>query len=91
MFDPIETSLDAYAPFVDEDLDTNQSIDEMFLMDPECMLHITPAKAQKLWTERVPLLYEGALDNNFTSILLIYYSRFSYFSRGLSGPWIFDA
>lgn len=55
-------------PCVEEVLGMDQSIDEMFSLDPECMIRVAHDRTQKLYTYRTPLVYEGTLDANFCSV-----------------------
>uniref|UniRef100_A0A0K0DMU5 PPM-type phosphatase domain-containing protein n=1 Tax=Angiostrongylus cantonensis TaxID=6313 RepID=A0A0K0DMU5_ANGCA len=46
----------------------NESVDKVFISDPECVIRISPFAALKLFTYRTPILYKGARDPNFAVV-----------------------
>ncbi|CAI4232335.1 unnamed protein product [Auanema sp. JU1783] len=69
VFDPVvAVNQDDDVASVEEVLPMNRSIDEVFCVDPEAMIRVSPYCTQKIATYRTPLVYQGALDNNFSSV-----------------------
>ncbi|KJH48184.1 protein phosphatase 2C [Dictyocaulus viviparus] len=55
-------------PCVEEYIGINESIDRVFIDDPECVVRISPSATLKLFTYRTPILYKGARDPNFSVV-----------------------
>ncbi|WKY02672.1 hypothetical protein Q1695_016160 [Nippostrongylus brasiliensis] len=55
-------------PCVEECIGINESIDKVFIDDPECIVRICPTSTLKLFTYRTPILYKGARDPNFSVV-----------------------
>ncbi|KAK5979832.1 hypothetical protein GCK32_000729 [Trichostrongylus colubriformis] len=53
---------------VEEYIGANESIDKVFIDDPECMVRISPTSTLKLFTYRTPIIYRGARDPNFSVV-----------------------
>ncbi|KAK6038127.1 hypothetical protein COOONC_24369, partial [Cooperia oncophora] len=68
MFDSPYADLPRDHPCVEEGISINESIDKLFIDDPECMVRISPRSTQKLFTYRTPILYRGARDPNFSVV-----------------------
>lgn len=66
MFDSPYADLPLDHPCVEEYIEINESIDKVFIDDPECIVRISPSSTLKLFTYRTPILYKGARDPNFS-------------------------
>lgn len=68
MFDSPYADLPLDHPCVEEYIEINESIDKVFIDDPECIVRISPSSTLKLFTYRTPILYKGARDPNFSVV-----------------------
>ncbi|XGW13975.1 hypothetical protein V3C99_000337 [Haemonchus contortus] len=68
MFDSPYADLPLNHPCVEECVGINESIDKLFIDDPECMVRISPKSTLKLFTYRTPIIYRGARDPNFSVV-----------------------
>ncbi|PIO72293.1 protein phosphatase 2C [Teladorsagia circumcincta] len=68
MFDSPYADLPVDHACVEEYIGINESIDKLFIDDPECMVRISPTSTLKLLTYRTPILYRGARDPNFSIV-----------------------
>ncbi|KAL6726064.1 hypothetical protein Aduo_008074 [Ancylostoma duodenale] len=68
MFDSPYADLPVDHACVEEFIGNSQSIDKVFIDDPECMVRISPSSTLKLYTYRTPIVYKGARDPHFSVV-----------------------
>ncbi|EYC44253.1 hypothetical protein Y032_0467g1994 [Ancylostoma ceylanicum] len=68
MFDSPYADLPVDHACVEEFIGNHQSIDKVFIDDPECMVRISPSSTLKLYTYRTPIVYKGARDPHFSVV-----------------------